>query len=65
MFIMKILEMIRKQEEDQVITVDLSNFIELITRGQTASVLRSDMHNGRLTSSNFGKVVHNRQYQHN
>ena len=53
-------EIICKQEEAQVITAKLSNFIESITRDQSACVLWSDLHNGRITSSNFGKVIHRR-----
>ena len=49
-------EIICKQEEAQVITAKLSNFIESITRDQSACVLWSDLHNGRITSSNFGKL---------
>ena len=35
-----------------------SNFIESITRDQSACVLWLDLHNRCITSSNFGKVIH-------
>ena len=46
-------EIICKQEEAQVITAKLSNFIESITTDQSACVLWSDLHNRHITSSTF------------
>ena len=55
-------EIIGKQKETQAITAKLSNFIESMTRNQSASVLWSDLHNGCITSSNFSKVTHHHDH---
>ena len=46
-------QIICKQEEAQLITAKLSNFIESITRDQSACVLWSGLHHGHITSSTF------------
>ena len=48
-------------ESQQVISEELSKQIEQLTVMQSESSLWCDIHNGRITSSRFGQIVHRRE----
>ena len=48
-------------EEQQVLSEELSNQIEMLTVTQRQCDLWHDLHNGRITSSKFGQIVHRRE----
>ena len=47
--------------EQQVLSEELSNQIEMLTVTQRQCDLWHDLHNGRITSSKFGQIVHRRE----
>ena len=48
-------------EEQQVLSEELSSQIEMLTVTQRQCDLWHDLHNGRITSSKFGQIVHRRE----
>ena len=54
-------EVIEEYMEASEISPDLSTFIESITKDQANSELWKLLHNGRLTSSIFGEIIHRRE----
>ena len=47
--------------EQQVLSEELSNQIEMLTVTQRQCDLWHDLHNGRITSSKFGQIVQRRE----
>ena len=54
-------ELCHLYEEQQVLSEELSEQIEMLTVTQRQCSLWRDLHNGRITSSNFGQIVHRRE----